>query len=239
MKNSYVIYPILTCKVVFDKSVFTYLRNFGEKTLVPMWAWLIEGGEEPILVDPACSLEEFMKYSILSAGGEEGPPIEDSLKERGISVSDVKTIITTHLHMDHCLNAKKFPNAKIIVQEEELNFAKDPHPLFSQIFKNEWYEGLNFETIVGDTEIIPGIKAVFTPGHSPGCQSVSVTTEQGEAVITGFCALDDNFSDTGDIIPGPHVDPFKCYDSMIKVREIADIIIPLHSQRLLNVERIP
>ena len=79
-------------------------------------------------------IKEFMKYSVLSAGGEEGVPIEDSLQKLGISVPDVKTIIATHLHSDHCLNAKKFPYAKVIVQEEELKFDRNPHPMFSAIY---------------------------------------------------------------------------------------------------------
>ncbi len=239
MKKVYRIYPILTCQVVFDKGIFTYLRNHGEKVLVPFWAWLIHGGEEPILVDPSTSFEEFMKYSVLSSGGEEGVPIEESLQRMGISVSDIKTVIITHLHSDHCLNAKKFPNARIIVQEEELKFARNPHPMFSAIYRNEWYKGLNFVTLQGDMEIVPGVKVIYTPGHSAGNQSVSITTEQGEIVITGFCALDDNFSDKGDIIGAPHIDPIKAYESMIRVRKMADIIIPLHSQRILNVKSIP
>jgi N-acyl homoserine lactone hydrolase len=239
MKKIYRIYPILTSQIIMDKGIFTYLKNHGEKILVPIWAWLIEGGEEPILVDTGCSLQEFMKYSVLSAGGEEGAPIEDSLQKLGISVSDVKTIIITHLHSDHCLNAKKFPHAKLIVQQEELKFARNPHPLFSAIYKNEWYEGLNFKTVQGDSEIISGVKAVFTPGHSAGSQSVSITTEKGEVVITGFCAIDDNFTDKGDIIPAPHIDPIKAYESIMKVRKLADIITPLHSQRTLNVKSIP
>lgn len=239
MEKVHRIYPILTCQIIMDKGIFTYLKNHGEKVLVPVWAWFIEGGGEPLLVDTGCSLNEFKKYSVLSSGGEEGPPIEDSLQKLGISVSDVKHIIITHLHSDHCLNAKRFPQAEIIVQEEELKFARNPHPLFSAIYKNEWYEGLNFKTVQGDTEIIPGVKTIFTPGHSAGGQSVSVTTEQGEAVITGFCVLDDNFSDKGDIISAPHVDPFKSYDSIVQIKKIAERIIPLHSQSLLTVKSIP
>ena len=133
----------------------------------------------------------------------------------------------------------EFPNAKIIVQKEELEFARNPHPLFSAIFRDEWYDGLDFEIIQGDKEIIPGVKALFTPGHTPGGQSVSVATEKGEAVIVGLCTLDDNFTDKGDIIPTPHTDPLKAYDSIGRIREIADIIIPLHSERAATAEYLP
>ncbi|OGP62373.1 MAG: hypothetical protein A2170_16105 [Deltaproteobacteria bacterium RBG_13_53_10] len=224
---------------MIDKGIFTYLRNHGEKILAPTWAWVIEGGKEPILVDGGCSYEEFRKYSILTTGGEEAAPIEDSLRKMGISVSDIKTVIMTHLHSDHCLNAKKFPNARIIVQKDELEFARHPHPLFSAIYKGEWYEGLNFQIIQGDTEIIPGVEAIFSPGHSAGGQSVSVRTDRGNIVISGFCALDENFGEKGDIIPAPHVDPLKAYDSIVRLRKIADMILPLHSQRLVNMKSIP
>lgn len=238
MEKVYKVYPILTCQLKADKGLFTYLKNYGEKILVPTWAWLIQGGQEPILVDTGCSFKDFMRYSIFVKGGEEGAPIEDSLQRLGISVSDVKTIIVTHLHSDHCLNAKKFPRAKIVVQEEELKFARNPHPLFSTIYNNEWYEGLTFETVQGDTEIIPGVEVIFSPGHTVGSQSVSISTEQGKVVIVGSCVVDDNFSDEGDTIAGSHVDPLKAYDSTTRIRKMADIIIPLHSQRMLGVESI-
>jgi N-acyl homoserine lactone hydrolase len=79
MKKTYEIRPILTCKINLDKGSFTYLKNYGQRVLAPVWAWLITGSEESILVDPGCSLAEFMTYSILSSGGEDGIPVEDSL----------------------------------------------------------------------------------------------------------------------------------------------------------------
>lgn len=125
------------------------------------------------------------------------------------------------------------------MQEEELKFAKNPHPLFSTIYKNEWYEGLNFETVRGDSEIISGIDVLLTPGHTAGAQSVSITTKQGKVVIVGSCVIDDNFSDKGVIIAGSNTDPLKAYESMMRIREVADTIVPLHSQRMLNVKSIP
>jgi glyoxylase-like metal-dependent hydrolase (beta-lactamase superfamily II) len=98
---------------------------------------------------------------------------------------------------------------------------------------------LNLETVNGDREIFPGVEVIFTPGHTPGTQSVSIATEEGKKVICGFCSLDDNFSDKGDIVPGIHSDIFKAYDSMVRVRGLGGTIIPLHSERFLNVESIP
>lgn len=238
----YRIYPLPLCSIKMPKGYFTYLifADSADMVSIPVCAWLIEGAKEPVLVDVGCSAEELLKY-VPSAevtrnlAPKDIVPIEESLTKFGISTLDIKTIIVTHLHIDHILNAKKFPNAKFIVQEEELRFARNPHPLYARTSTRQLCEGLNFETIRGDAEVITGVEAIFTPGHTVGGQSVAVTTERGKVVICGMCTIDENFTAEGDIvIPGMHSDPFQAYDSMVKIREIADTVLPLHSQRLLH-----
>ncbi len=230
----YKLYSLPLCKLAMDKGAFTYLafKYYGEKVLACVYAWLIEGGSEPILVDVGCSNREFAKYRTFSKEGGDIAPIEDSLAKFGISTSDINTVIMTHLGTDHFLNARRFPNAKFIVQEEELSFYRKPHPWYAHRCPQELYEGINFETIRGDTEIIPGVEAIFTPGHSPGGQSVAVSTEHGKVLICGLCTIDENFSAEGDILPGIHTDPAQCYDSFAKIRGIATTILPLHSQSI-------
>ncbi len=245
--QNYRIYPLPLCRLTMPKGYFTYLifANCSEGVSIPVYTWLIEGAKEPILVDVGCSAKEVLKYAASAQQAKDLAlkdivPIEESLAKFGISTLDIKTIIMTHLHIDHILNAKKFPNAKFIVQEAELEFNRNPHPLYSRTSTRQIYEGLNLETIRGDTEVIPGVEAIFTPGHSPGGQSVAVNTEQGKAVICGMCTIDENFASEGEIIiPGMHSNPFHAYDSMVKIRKIADTILPLHSQRLLHTTSVP
>ena len=239
--KSHKIHPLPLCKLKMDKGGFTYLifGNYGQKIVIPVYTWLIRGAGEPILVDTGCSAEEFKKYTLFSEGLEHIATIEESLARFGLSPQDIKTIIITHLDTDHILNAKKFPNAKLMVQEDEIEFVRNPHPAWIHRYYPELYEGLNFVTIRGDTEIAPGVEAISTPGHTVGSQSVAITTKQGKVVICGMCTIDENFSDEGDITPGIHSDPFKAYESMLKIRQIADRIIPLHSQRLVDTKSIP
>jgi glyoxylase-like metal-dependent hydrolase (beta-lactamase superfamily II) len=241
------IHPLPLCTLTINKGYFTYLvfPNYTQRVRFPVYSWLILSPEEPILVDVGCSINDFAKEVstpklLEEIAPEEISTIEESLAKFDYSTEDIKTIILTQLHVDHILNAKKFPNAKFIVQKEELEFALDPHPLYAQARCGDLCDELSFEIISGDTEIVPGVKVIATPGHTPGGQSVVVTTRQGNAVICGMCTIDENFA-YGEtiVIPGMISDPFKAYDSMVKIRETADIIIPLHSQRLLSTSSIP
>ncbi len=91
--------------------------------------------------------------------------------------------------------------------------------------------------IDGDANILDGIDVIFSPGHSVGGQSVVVNTSGGRAIITGFCCNDKNFPATGPAIaPGVHIDLTEAYDSIQKIRQMADILIPLHDLSVGRME---
>ena len=41
------------------------------------------------------------------------------------------------------------------------------------------------------------------------------------------------------IPPGTHVDVYEAYDIMIKVKEMADLLIPLHEPKFARIETLP
>ena len=137
-----------------------------------------------------------------------------------------------------------------MVQKKELEFAFDPHPMMTGAYQRELFEGLNFDVIEGDRELIPGVRILFTPGHTPGTQSVAVETAAGLAVVTGFCCVAENFEPkeagvwktdrAAEVIPpGIHTDMVQSYQSALKVKEMADIIIPIHDPGLEERDCIP
>ena len=61
-----------------------------------------------------------------------------------------------------------------------------------------------------------------------------------KAIITGFCCNDKNFADKGPAItPGVHINAADAYDSAQKIKEMADILIPLHDPSLGRMKSIP
>ena len=87
---------------------------------------------------------------------------------------------------------------------------------------------------------------MHTAVHTEGGLTVLVETSKGTAAITGFCVIMENFfppieitSMEMDVIPpGTIVNAYDAYDIMLKVKETADIILPLHEPEFASVDTI-
>ena len=98
---------------------------------------------------------------------------------------DVALVVNTHLHFDHCGGNRLFPGLPIYVQRLEREAARVPGYTIP-----EWveFEGADYVELDGAAEIVPGVRVVRTPGHTPGHQSVLVETEDGLVVVAGDVA---------------------------------------------------
>jgi N-acyl homoserine lactone hydrolase len=96
---------------------------------------------------------------------------------------DIGLVINSHLHFDHCGQNAVFKHAAFYVQRAELDRARRESPQLS-----DWFDfmGARFELLDGDTEILPGLSVLATPGHTVGHQSVLVKAADGTAdLLTG------------------------------------------------------
>lgn len=108
--------------------------------------------------------------------------IDDALAEAGIRLADVVAIANSHLHFDHCGQNRVFSGVPISVQRAEWESARaDGYTI------REWvdFPGARYELVEGDREVLPGIRLVATPGHTPGHQSAAIETPDGLAVLAG------------------------------------------------------
>ncbi len=232
------IYPLTLSTITVDKGYMTYLKGYGEKIEVPVNAWYIEDSNTHILVDVGAPAMEIEKYGRRS---KDIMAFEDALGKFGLMPNDIDIIISTHLHYDHILNAAKCNKARVFVQERELKFALNPHPVMADAYPTNTIKTLKYSILRGDQKIIDGIDVILTPGHTIGTQSVCIETSKGLAIITGFCCTMDNFtqvSGSGITIPGIHYNVAEAYDSLMKVKLMADILIPLHDPET-SKKRIP
>jgi N-acyl homoserine lactone hydrolase len=102
--------------------------------------------------------------------------LDSRLRQLGYETGDIDTVVLSHLHMDHAGNAKLFDNGhtRLVVHETELKEALefDGFNIGGHIKAD--YEKLIFDTVKGDTEIIPGVTLLETPGHTWGTMSLQI-----------------------------------------------------------------
>jgi len=242
----HVIYPFAVCELHGNKGMFTYRNFYGESLWFPVFSWFVDLGKEKILIDCPGPAGEMEKYSTAGLKGKDICSLEKHLEQKGIGVEEITTIILTHLHYDHITGARNFPHTRFVVQQRELAFASNPHPLFKKSYRRELFQDLNFEVVQGDVRLFPGLEVLLTPGHTPGTQSVIVETEQGRVALSGFCSVKENFFPPDPIKnafpvipPGIMVDSLAAYDSALRIKELGDIVIPLHERGTLAQISIP
>ena len=119
-----------------------------------------------------------------------------NMKAAGIDPAKIKTIIVTHFHPDHIFglmaketNAQNFPNATIYVPKAELAWWTGNVPQPAQGISNRVKATLqgwkNVQQVDGDKDVIPGVHAISTPGHTPGHTSYLVGSGKKPLLVLG------------------------------------------------------
>jgi N-acyl homoserine lactone hydrolase len=145
----------------------------------------------------------------------------DALAEHDLSPADVKIVINSHLHFDHCGQNAVFKHAPFYVQRAELARARREEKTTA-----EWFDfaGARFELVDGDAEVAEGVRVVATPGHTLGHQSVFVEQSDGVAVMIGDAAYTADIyreADKADLSkwPGQHADRHQWTRSLKRLHE--------------------
>jgi len=189
---NYTIRPLCTGYQLLDKGWYsTFRRGHGQILEHPVFAFLIEGGGRKILVDTGMSDTERSQKYHHDGRQEPGQAIYEHMERLGIGLDEIEFIIFTHLHWDHCAYMKKFTRARYFVSETEYQFALNPIPFYAKSYEIPslgigcHWEGCHFNLIQDEEEIVEGIRAFQTPGHSPGHMAVSVQTARGVYILAG------------------------------------------------------
>lgn len=235
----YTVKPLILGTIAADKSGFTYMAFPGTPIKLEVVAFLIEGAPKKILVDTGSWANLMAKY--WPGEGEDYQTLQEALQKEGLTFDDIEVIIQTHLHHDHCGYTSQFKNAEVYLQEEEWVFAKATHPLQSHYYPADLFKNWKKRLIRGDYELYPGITIMHTPGHTPGTLSVAVDTERGKEIIAGFCCTYHTFEKPKDALPEGHpyshwevftpaiaTDLNQAYNSTLRVKTMADVILPCH-----------
>lgn len=201
-----------------------------------LFVWLILGGEKPILVDTGLENVEEMNTG---AAGVLKEKITQKPEERtveqlarfGLKPEDIGSIIITHLHFDHVDCLDQFPNASIYVSGQGLEKAT------ANNWHGSWAPGKTLDLLTNkakdrvvaedNVEVAPGIRTMWVGGHTPCSQCVFVETKAGTVCLTGdTVSLTENLN--RDVPVGVRDNVEQCKQAMVKIREMADIVVGSH-----------
>lgn len=219
------------------KNGLTFGRGSGEKLEIPCIGWVLTNfnGKHVIVDTGPCDNEEWGTKYHNPLKKSKNQRLEVALEEAGVKCNDVDLCILTHLHWDHAYGALKLPNAKVIVQSDELKYSVDPLPPDRKHYELningkkpfflDFFERI--ETVKGDCKIAEGLEVVLLPGHSPGSQGILVTTGYDKYLITGdLINIKENWE--SQIPPGIFYSLEDCYNSFSKMKKIKAKILPGH-----------
>ncbi len=154
--------------------------------------YLINTGSKLVLIDSG-------------AGTLFGPTLgrlAANIKAAGYQPEQVDEIYITHMHGDHvgglaAAGAALFANATVRADQHDADFwlsqanldkaAPDAKGSFQGVMAslNPYLKADKFKAFDGDTELVPGIKAIVSHGHTPGHSSYLVESKGEKLMLLG------------------------------------------------------
>ncbi len=166
----------------------------GDRMRLEIGCYVVRSQGKTILVDTGYGPGPFDYL-----GGLRGHLMED-LAAQQVDPGEVDTVFHTHLHIDHVgwntfqrdgKAVPTFPKARYLAHQADLEYFRKPEvqAVQSAPFMESCVESLVelgiFDTVVADTNLTDEVRAVHTPGHTPGHMSLWVTSQGERAFIEG------------------------------------------------------
>lgn len=136
-------------------------------------------------------------------GMERGPNVLQQLETLRIVPTDIDTVICTHLDIDHAGYHAAFPHAEFVVQHAHLADARGGNSRYDASRPYWDRPELNYRTVDGDVELLPGLRLLATSGHVTGHQSVLVDLPETGPVLLAIDAVSIERAFTPDRVASP------------------------------------
>lgn len=125
---------------------------------------LLDGGLGPDVVRRPAAFAGLYPHGL-----PERVDVLEALRAAGADPDAIELLAVSHLHLDHTGAVRALPGRPVVVQAAELEHA-------ARTGDREGYwppdvEQAQWRVLHGDGAVAPGIRALFTPGHTPGHQS--------------------------------------------------------------------
>lgn len=184
----------LACGTIeFDRSLFFPAQAKGERMETPVSSYLVVHPAGKLLfdtgihcdavADPVARLGKRVA-SLFTVRARPGEGVVGQLAAIGVAPDEIRYVVNSHFHFDHCGCNASFPAAEFLVQRAELKAARaDPGRYLSK----DWDHALAYREVDGEHDVFGDgtVLLLPTPGHTPGHQSLWIRAAGGpEFVLT-------------------------------------------------------
>jgi glyoxylase-like metal-dependent hydrolase (beta-lactamase superfamily II) len=162
---------------------------------IPLTVLVLKIGDKLVMIDSGSGVGQWQPTAV---------SLPDNLKGAGIDPAKVSTILVSHFHPDHIFglmqkgtNAPNYPDAEIIVSATEYKWWTEPgrveklpearKPLGTRI-QAVFPTWKNFTLVEGEKEVVPGVRLVNAPGHTPGHSAFLLASGKQQLMISNDVA---------------------------------------------------
>ena len=177
----------------------TYPKDQDHDIMIPINMWIIDHpmglilfdtGNNVAISDGNCTSHWNEGFcGLLQPSQTRADVMDKQLEKVGLSVGDVKIVITSHSHLDHIGNIEMFPDAIHVIQKKELYQAWWPEKFqrggahvvadYDDARDFTYFELNGDYDLFGDGSVV----IISTPGHTLGHQSVKVNLHDTGTVL--------------------------------------------------------
>jgi glyoxylase-like metal-dependent hydrolase (beta-lactamase superfamily II) len=239
MSEKWKVMALCTGTLDLYKAVVTLGLDFPKAIRENIWSYAVYNSEHKMLIDTGIHDVKWVNDFSRPCYQAEDETLAAAMKKGlGWETEDVDIVINTHLHYDHCGGNMFLPNARFYVQKSEFEFAHHPFKSQKQFYLNKTFDvdtinHFRWSFLEGDQDILPGIKVIATPGHTPGHQSVLVDTVEGVVCMSGDGAgILQNFSHTNLNTCSIKMNEEEVYASYDRMAMCAQFVCPTHDPNI-------
>ncbi len=215
--------------------------DFNALQPMDFYVWVVRNKTRTILVDTGSK-----DWKCKQRGHQFIRNPADGIKAIGIDPAKVDDVVITHLHWDHAGNMDMFPNARIHIQNRELQSVVSQSMGDAMI--NSFFLIDDVKTVVTKlfegsvtlhqnvTELASGVTLHEIGGHSAGLQVVRVHTKRGWVVLASDASHYYANIDERNPFPALHnlPDTFKGWDTCMALADSPDHFVPGHDPLVLK-----
>jgi N-acyl homoserine lactone hydrolase len=206
------LWPLLTATHRYEKTLSTRNRGAGTMIDAPILAYLIETANGRILYDVGCDYAKIhdpakrahwydpQTFAFGAPQMTEDQRLPAWFARLGVSAADIDAVFLGHLHFDHAGGLCEVAGCEIHVQATELASARSRED--AGYFPDDFTGDYRWKVQDGEYEVLPGVHAIATPGHTAGHMSLLIEMPKGAPVILCGDAADlaENLDD--EVAPG-------------------------------------